>query len=187
MLSFQEKERLRGQFPTEYTIEWKGSEYKYEVPVWWSKQDAEGEIPSLILAWGVQDEQTPARQPLNQLKGYHPTSGTKIEREDIVACVAELEVYLKVKIGRDENKVPQEVRASNILGTITRQFRFEVDMNEVGEDGERPVLHRFNTAPAPLGTESKKKRVYQFTLNLYYNEERSKKQETVEKVEWEVT
>ena len=157
MLTTAEEDRLEADLPLVQTIPYGGAEYQSELDPFWSGGDEDGadadgapKYPALVFEWDSQAGVDEEREPLGDVseiddRGDDPEFAT-IETSRLSD---ELSMTIAVEATHDENGVPPQVRGQQITRGLWRYVRFEMDLNEPGANGERPMTVEPLSSPTP--------------------------------------
>jgi len=177
MLTTKEEDRLEAVLPTTgLSISYGGKTYQYDLDVHWSGGDVAGddasestEYPALVLGWNSQNNAETQRQPANDLHDIdNPLDEPGLTETDTTEVSDELSVTIAVRSTHDSNGVPPQVRATQLTRELWRVLDNEIDINNQGPNGERPIRVETNTSPTPSRVERTYR--YQWAISLHHAE-----------------
>jgi len=185
MLTTEERARLEEAFPSTATVEWDGAEQQYDVHPYWEGADHDESYPALVLGWETRGIERDDVQPMGDV--------LRIENEPDVAEYREvhgsrqadsLTVTVAVQSSFVDG-IPPQVRAEQIARDVWDAVRFELDLNETGPNGERPMLLEPSTAPSGPVRVQRTLRV-EGVVDVQYTTEFEQTSETTADVEYDV-
>ncbi|QBI90022.1 tail completion protein, type 1 [Halobacterium phage ChaoS9] len=191
MLTTAEEDRLEAALPTTFTVEYGADEFQYELTPHWSGSDADGddasgapEYPAVVFDWDVQGEPDDDRQPLGDVRAIEPGDEDEYVEVNAARVWDDLSISVAVEARHDDNGVPPQVRGSQIARRLWKFCRFELDLNSLGKNGERPMVVNVESAPTPARVE----RTYriEWTIRLRHTVDHEVTKEATEDVEYEV-
>lgn len=145
-----EEDRLEAAVASDYTVTYEGTDYTYTVPWHWGTGDFEDGYPVLTVVYEDEGRQRDDDTPMNDLIEYDPREGepeSDFHRGSRVTDVLTLTVADQA--GFDSNGVPAHVVVDQIGKEVWRTFRFALDLNEKGANGESEMV--FDVEDSPTG------------------------------------
>ena len=178
MLTTAEEDRLEAALPTTaISVGYDGAVYDYDLDVHWSGGDNTGDdaggspdYPALVLGWDSQNDPQPERQPADNVHAVdNPTNEPGYTETETVEVSDELSVTIAVRASHDSNGVPSQVRATRLARVLWRALDHDIDLNNEGSNGERPMRIETTSSPTP----SRVERTYRYSWNarLHHSEQ----------------
>lgn len=135
--------RLTDALGVTRSVTFDGSTYDYTVPIKWGTGDYADSYPVIVLTYTQQAAQRDDDQPINDLESIDTLPGQqKVDINNVARVLDMIEVTVAADENRDDNGVPGHVKCGQIAMDLWTQLRFELDLNEDGPNGERPLLFR---------------------------------------------
>jgi hypothetical protein len=172
MLTQAEEDRIYNAMPTEFTVDWQGSTYTYQFPIWWDEEEHEIEYPEVVLGWDMREGIRQEHQSMNQKLNIDTSASQDITEELGHRLYDDLVIQCSVSGDVNDDGVPSKPRAREITGRVSKFFRYEFDQNHEGPNGERPVLAGLVQPPVFAGEDvgGAEADKYQMTVRVAYTE-----------------
>lgn len=190
MLTFDERSRLENSLPGSYDLAWEGTTYTYSFDTWWDDEDHTRSYPEAILGWADRGVEEDAAQSLGRVVAIDERPGENVcEYTYATRLYDELSVTCLVEDATDGDGVPPEPRAESFASTLRDHFRYALDQNSTGANGERAVVVRDAREPVhdvhadPSGTDVQE---YEFRVSVHYTDRRTETVDATEDVEYSV-
>lgn len=171
MFTPEEEDRLESALPLEHTVEYDGNSATYILDPFWSGGDESGDdasegpdLPSIVFEWDQQGQEDDERQPVGDVAEVDENEGesTMIEHH-VSRVIDDLSVTISTSKQWKDGIAPT-VRARKIARAVWRFCRFQLDLSEPGENGERPMIHE--VLESPSGADADRKIVIEFQLRF---------------------
>jgi len=192
MLTTAEEDRLEADLPLVQSILYAGNSYEYELSPYWFGPDHSGddadlvaEYPAIVLEWETQGDENEDRRPLGGVSEIDDRGDEAAFVEtEVVEYDDELSITVAVEATHDSNGVPPDVRGKQLARAIWRYIVFEMDLDSVGANGERPLLVEPLNPPTP-GRVAGTYRL-EWSVQVSYVDEHEEVHETVDDAEYAV-
>ncbi len=192
MLTTAEEDRIEADLPFVQTLTYEGADYQYELTPYWSgpdhagdRVDAAPEYPAIVFGWDSQGAEDEERRPLGGVSRIDDR-GDAAEFAEVEerSLDDELSITVAVDARHDANGVPPDVRGKQLARAIWRYIVFEMDLDSVGANGERPLLIEPLNPPTP-GRVAGTYRL-EWSVQVSYVDEHETVHETVDDAEYAV-
>ncbi|WP_327054006.1 hypothetical protein [Halomicrococcus gelatinilyticus] len=190
MLTSAERSRLENSLPGSYDLTWEGTTYTYGFETWWTDENHTRSYPEAILGWTERGVEVEDVQSLGRVVAIDERPGENVcEYTHATRLYDELSVTCLVADATNDDGVPPHPRAEAFATVLRDHFRYAVDQNATGTDGERPVVVRSAMRPVhdahadPTGTDVQE---YEFRVRVHYTDRHIETVDATEAVEYSV-
>lgn len=149
-MNWTEEQRLEDALDRDWTIEYDGNTSTYH-PAWhWGTGDFDSEYPVVTVTYQGEADQRDDEQPVNDLLEVDEKEGSPdYDFHEVSRVRDELQMQVATNVGIDDNGVPRHHAVEQMAMGLWKAVRFELDFNETGPNGERPMV--FSTVTSPSG------------------------------------
>lgn len=145
-----EEDRVEAAVDSDYDVVYEGTAHTYTVPWHWGTGDFDDEYPVITVTYNSELEQRDEDTPMNDLIEIDERPGeSQYDFHDGSRVRDVLQITVAHSAGWDTNGVPAHVVVSQIGKAVWKQFRFGLDLNTEGENGETEMV--FDIAGSPSG------------------------------------